>query len=41
MKKVVSENSVRAISSETTSWHVADLTPEKWVDKKLSLKKAA
>ena len=25
---------------ETSSWQVADLTPEKWVDKKLSLKKA-
>jgi transposase len=27
--------------TETSSWQVADLTPEKWADKKLSLKKAA
>jgi len=27
--------------TETTSWQVADLTPGKWADKKLSLKKAA
>jgi hypothetical protein len=27
--------------TESTSWQVADLTPKKWADKKLSLKKAA
>ena len=27
--------------TETTSWQVAELTPEKWAEKKLSLKKAA
>ncbi len=27
--------------TETTNWQVADLTPGKWADKKLSLKKAA
>ena len=27
--------------TETTSWQVAELTPEKWTHKKLSLKKAA
>jgi hypothetical protein len=27
--------------TETSNWNVADLTPEKWADKKLSLKKAA
>jgi hypothetical protein len=27
--------------TETTSWQVAELTPGKWADMKLSLKKAA
>lgn len=27
--------------TETTNWQVADLTPENWAKKKLSLKKAA
>jgi hypothetical protein len=27
--------------TESTNWQVAELTPEKWADKKLLLKKAA
>jgi hypothetical protein len=27
--------------TETTNWQVAELTPGKWADKKLSLKNAA
>ena len=27
--------------TETTNWQVAELTPEKWAEKKLSLKKVA
>ena len=27
--------------TESTNWQVADLTPEKWAEKKLSLKKVA
>jgi hypothetical protein len=27
--------------TESTSWQIAELTPEKWADKKPSLKKAA